>query len=179
MKAVSCISLVFNLLWQVLRFVFSGLRDFYLVFLISCLSHTECSTTQVNKANEVVGANITLKFSFNHGVTNESHFAIYKDKDRDRHGKIAEYISGRLYGSKYVTYPKNGSVFCNLTNLTLNHSGLYTASLFLESSRITESKVQLIVHQENISTGKSDAIAVELNQQTTVAEIDRDSLFVL
>ncbi|XP_074524839.1 uncharacterized protein LOC141789354 [Halichoeres trimaculatus] len=109
----------------------------------------ECSTTNVT---EIAGTNITLKFTFNIGITNESHFAVYMGKDPEKHVKIAEYKNGPIRASKYVTYPKNGSVFCNLTNLMLNHSGYYQASLFWSGRLIESEKVRLIVHQEDTST---------------------------
>ncbi|XP_034557049.1 uncharacterized protein LOC117825349 [Notolabrus celidotus] len=106
-----------------------------------------CSTEQFTGT---VGTNITLQFPFNMNVTDSSHFAVYvgpKDKK-----KIAEYKKKLLPASIFVTYPKNHSVFCNLTNLTSNDSGHYWATLFVASGGPKESKsVHLIVREENRS----------------------------
>ncbi|XP_071342098.1 uncharacterized protein [Trachinotus anak] len=96
-----------------------------------------------------LGSNVTLKFRFNGTVLHpDSHFAIYITGQR----KIAE-LNNKVWSGEGVLdiYPKN-TVLYHITNLRLNHSEIYWASLFV-SGFITESnKVQLIVQEENRSS---------------------------
>ncbi|XP_068590981.1 uncharacterized protein [Cebidichthys violaceus] len=100
-----------------------------------------------------LGTNITFQFTFNVSVT--KYFAVYTTN----HTKIAEYSKGNILENNVDdnvdVHPENTSVICHITNLKLHHSGVYWASLFMDSGLAVESnnKVQLIVREENtIST---------------------------
>ncbi|XP_020512153.2 uncharacterized protein [Labrus bergylta] len=114
----------------------------------------DCSRTNVIG---ILGSNITLQFTFNISITNNSHFAIYRNVPPDSQKKIAEYTNGQSKsGVHFNTYPQNNYVFCHIKNLSLSHGGPYWASFFMDSKGFpTESeKVLLIVLEEsNNSTG--------------------------
>ncbi|XP_037625113.1 uncharacterized protein LOC119488031 isoform X1 [Sebastes umbrosus] len=96
----------------------------------------------------ILGDRITFEFTFNKNVTQK--IAVYTNNT-----KIAEYKEGNIIpreGDFYV-YPKDTSVFVHIINLKLNHSGIYSASFFTDTSVIeSNNKVQLIVREENRSS---------------------------
>ncbi|XP_042339791.1 uncharacterized protein LOC121941135 [Plectropomus leopardus] len=111
----------------------------------------------------ILGTNITLQFKFNVTVNKNSYFAFYT-----RNLKIAEY-NGRSNSKRgdMNFYPNKTSVFCQITNLTRNHSGIYWATL-LDSRPAQESnKVELIVREEN----RNSTVSPTLNDIT----INKDS----
>ncbi|KAM9761614.1 uncharacterized protein ACNS7B_003992 [Menidia menidia] len=90
----------------------------------------------------ISGKNISLQFTFNVSVTNESKFAVYITGEK----KITEYPTFR---SCFDIYPQNSSVFYHISNLTLNNSELYWASLFDKSKPAEMSnKVYLTVQED-------------------------------
>ncbi|XP_045905458.1 uncharacterized protein LOC123971007 [Micropterus dolomieu] len=109
--------------------------------------------------------NITLQFPFNVSISNNSHFAVYIDSK-----KIAEYRQGDRTGV-FDVYSKNTTVFYHITNLNLNDSGYYWASLFKEGYAEESDKVQLIVREEN----RSSTVPPELNNNTTPENSERPS----
>ncbi|XP_060889833.1 uncharacterized protein LOC132966464 [Labrus mixtus] len=120
------------------------------VFLIVAahMVFIDCSRAQVKG---ILGSNITLQFTFNISITNDSHFAIYRNVLPDSQEKIAEYSHGQPKpGVHFNTYPRNGHVFYHIKNLSLSHGGPYWASFFMDSEGFpTESeKVLLIVLEE-------------------------------
>ncbi|XP_039985146.1 uncharacterized protein LOC120791068 [Xiphias gladius] len=94
----------------------------------------------------ILGSNITLQFRFNNTtIHDDSHFAVYTTGQK----KIDEYSKHKCFSGKGHLYPKNTSVLYHITNLKLNQSGTYWASLFMGSGLPKESdKVQLIVQKE-------------------------------
>ncbi|KAK9519473.1 hypothetical protein VZT92_022201 [Zoarces viviparus] len=97
-----------------------------------------------------LGTNITFQFTFNVSAM-EHIIAVYTTNQT----KIAEYFKGNILKNNVDVHPENNSAICHITNLKLHHSGIYWASLFLETGLAVESnnKVQLIVQEENtIST---------------------------
>ncbi|CAJ1060831.1 uncharacterized protein LOC117825349 [Xyrichtys novacula] len=121
-----------------------------LLIIVAHMVFIVCSTVQVTG---ILGANIMLQFTFKVSVTNDSHFAVYVGEGPKNEEKIAEYFKGRPNGITCFPFPKSYSAFCHFTNLTLNHSGYYWASLFSPSEGVpTESeKVHLKVREENKS----------------------------
>lgn len=122
--------------------------------LLFCL-HTVSSRADVTGN---VGTDITLNFTFrpNVSLTKNSHFAIYRNiTAANGEKKIAEYTKGKE-GDVFDVYPKNTSVSWRITNLKLNDSGSYWASLFKEPGPAIRSiKVQLTVREVNRrSTGR-------------------------
>ncbi|XP_029356545.1 uncharacterized protein LOC115042451 [Echeneis naucrates] len=112
----------------------------------------------------LLGSNVTLWFRFNNTVLqHDSHFAVYVSGQR----KIAECSIKVCPGGIFSIYPENTSVVYHITNLQLNHSEIYWASLF-DSGLLTESnKVHLVVQEENRSStvppSPTDTTTVELN----------------
>ncbi|XP_039454571.1 uncharacterized protein LOC120433087 [Oreochromis aureus] len=92
----------------------------------------------------IFGSNITLKFTFNVSITENSQIGIYTTGEK----KIDDFKSGK---SSFDIYPKNNSVFYHITNLTLNHTNTYWASLF-GGIPIKSNEVKLIVEERNISS---------------------------
>ncbi|XP_074490748.1 uncharacterized protein LOC141767394 isoform X2 [Sebastes fasciatus] len=69
--------------------------------------------------------------------------------------KIAQYTQGKspLREGDFYVYLNNTSVVVDIINLKLSHSGIYSASLFTDTSVIeSNNKVQLIVREDNRST---------------------------
>ena len=98
-----------------------------------------------------LGGNITLEFPFNFSVS-VTGFAIYKKKNSTDEGqKIAGYLKGKIEGNLTV-YPKNMSVYFEMTNLSLSQKGTYWASLFVDG--IIEKSRRIELDVENRSTGK-------------------------
>lgn len=116
--------------------------------LLFCL-HTGPSRAEVTG---LLSNNITLQFPFNVSISNNSHFAVYIDSK-----KIAEYRQGDRTGV-FDVYSKNTTVFYHITNLNLNDSGYYWASLFKEGYAEESDKVQLIVREENRSSTGEDRL---------------------
>ncbi|XP_078024987.1 uncharacterized protein LOC117253590 isoform X1 [Epinephelus lanceolatus] len=120
----------------------------------------------------LMGNNITLQFKFNVTVTKDNHLACYKEPQT----KVAEYSKQRSIpeDGDIIIYPKNTSVFCHITNLKLNHSGIYWASL-LDSGLARESlRVQLIVQEkEHIS----NTVSPKPNDITTNKDRGSPSFF--
>lgn len=92
----------------------------------------------------IFGSNITLQFTFNISITENSQIGIYTTGEK----KIDDFKSGK---SSFDIYPQNNSVFYHITNLTLNHTNTYWASLF-GVIPIKSNEVKLIVEERNISS---------------------------
>ena len=117
-----------------------------LTHLLFCL-HT-------GHSHEITGIlcnNITLKFILNDTITKSSHFAVYRSGL-----KIAECSSNCTAPDGCNVHRGKVSVFFNISNLKLNHSGTYYATLFLDTKLPKESnRVELRVQEDNSScTGK-------------------------
>ncbi|KAA8589458.1 hypothetical protein FQN60_012823 [Etheostoma spectabile] len=123
-------------------------------------AHMVFNGTSQAEVTRILGTNITLEFKFNISVS--KHSAVYKN-----HTKIAEYSEAKIFSNEgnFNIYHKNMSVFFCISNLTLNHSGIYWASLFMDSGPAKESnnQEQLIVREEN----KSSTIPSKQNDITT------------
>ncbi|XP_054459339.1 uncharacterized protein LOC129095019 [Anoplopoma fimbria] len=93
-----------------------------------------------------LGSTITFEFTFNISVTKD--VAVYTNQT-----KIAQFFNGKSSSDEgdFDVQLKNTSVIFRITNLKLNHSGIYSASLFKDSRPAIESnnKVQLIVREGN------------------------------
>ncbi|KAI3368217.1 hypothetical protein L3Q82_007943 [Scortum barcoo] len=87
----------------------------------------------------------------------------YRNVDENRCFKLSQLKANTLVlaftwqadkgGDIFYVYPKTNSVFYHITNLTLNHSGSYWATVFMASGLAKESnKVELIVQEKNTST---------------------------
>ncbi|XP_044056518.1 uncharacterized protein LOC122878163 isoform X2 [Siniperca chuatsi] len=111
----------------------------------------------------ILSSNITLQFTFNVSITKNSHFAVYTTGQR----KIAEYPQGKG-GGVFNFHPKNTTVFYHITNLKLNDSGRYWASVFMDSGFLEESnKVELIVREENRSSTVPPMLNITTTPKTT------------
>lgn len=120
--------------------------------LFFCL-HTEPSHAHVIGT---LGRNITLRFIFNSSIKNNSHIGIYTTGEK----KIAD----NLYEEKsFDLHPQNSSVCYHITNLILNHSNTYWASLFDKGGPKKSNEVQLIIKEKNSSTGKDRCYDYKLN----------------
>ncbi|MED6263167.1 hypothetical protein CHARACLAT_001682 [Characodon lateralis] len=95
----------------------------------------------------VVGQNISLQFTFNSSISNDSRIGVYKCTNEEQ--KISEYPN---YKNVFEIYPKNSSIRFHLTNLSLNHTEVYWATLFKTSTNELSKRVQLTVQVENRST---------------------------
>ncbi|KAM7409611.1 hypothetical protein PAMA_001209 [Pampus argenteus] len=125
------------------------IKPFMLVLIIT--AHTVFNVHSQVEVTGILGTNITLQFIFNVTVTKNSHVAVYVTGQR----KIAQYTPGKngSGGGVFDVFPGNVSVFFRISNLKLNHSDNYSASLFMDSGVPKESnKVQLIVQEQNQST---------------------------
>lgn len=117
----------------------------HMVFNGFC-SHTGLSQERVGS----LGDNITLEFPFNVSVS-VTGFAIYKKKNSTDEGqKIAGYSKGKIEGN-FTVYPKNMSVYFEMTNLSLSQIGIYWASLFVDGIIKKSRRIELDV-QVNRST---------------------------
>ncbi|XP_030583061.1 uncharacterized protein LOC115778847 [Archocentrus centrarchus] len=93
-----------------------------------------------------LGSNITLQFIFNISFTKTNYIAIYTLGEK----KIDDYAKWKR---SFDIYPQNSSVFYHITNLTINHSNTYWASVFLGfGSPEKSNEVQLIVEERNTSS---------------------------
>ncbi|XP_028444147.1 uncharacterized protein LOC114562094 [Perca flavescens] len=124
-------------------------------------AHMVFNGTSRAEVTGILGNSISLEFKFNINVT--GHLAFYTNHT----GKIAEYLQGKISSSEgdFYVNPKNMSVFFHITNLKLNHSGIYWASMFMDSGPVIESnnREQLIVREEN----RSSTVPPKLNDTTT------------
>lgn len=91
----------------------------------------------------IFGSNITLQFTFNVSIKN-SDIGIYTTGEK----KIDDLKNRK---SSFDIYPQNNSVFYHITNLTLNHTNTYWASLLGGIPR-KSNEVKLIVEERNISS---------------------------
>ncbi|XP_039457472.1 uncharacterized protein LOC116320210 isoform X2 [Oreochromis aureus] len=89
----------------------------------------------------ILGSNITLQFTFNVSITENSQIGIYTTDEK----KIDDFKSGK---SSFDIYPQKNSVFYHITNLTLSHSNTYWASL-LGVIPIKSNEVQLFIEEKN------------------------------
>ncbi|XP_034738354.1 uncharacterized protein LOC117950997 [Etheostoma cragini] len=123
-------------------------------------AHMVFNDTSQAEVTRILGTNITLEFKFNTSVTKV--ISVYKN-----HNKIAGYSGGKISSNEgnFDIYLKNTSVFFCIANLTLNHSGIYSASLFmdLEPAKESNNQEQLIVREEN----KSSTVLSKQNDITT------------
>lgn len=105
----------------------------------------------------ILGNNITLQFIFNVSVTKDSHVAVYRSDIKIVECKDGTCCSGN---GEFEVDLKNKSLFCHISNLRLNHSQNYTASLFMSPGQPPKesNKVQLIVREENTSTTVSPVL---------------------
>ncbi|XP_031715259.1 uncharacterized protein LOC116390105 [Anarrhichthys ocellatus] len=120
-----------------------------LVLVLIITAHMVFNDTIPAEVTKNLGTNITFQFIFN--VSAIKHFAVYKTN----YTKIAEYSKGNNFKNNVNVHTEKNSVIYHITNLKLHHSGIYWASLFLDTGLAVESnnKVQLIVLEENtIST---------------------------
>ncbi|MEQ2219157.1 hypothetical protein XENOCAPTIV_013375, partial [Xenoophorus captivus] len=95
----------------------------------------------------VVGQNISIQFTFNSSISSDSRIGVYKCTDKQQ--KISEYPN---YKNVFEIYPENSSIRFHLTNLSLNHTEIYWATLFKTSTNEFSERVQLTVQVENRST---------------------------
>lgn len=122
----------------------SPLISVYNANLLFCL-HTDPSHAQVIG---IFGSNITLQFTFNVSINDNSQIGIYITGEK----KIDDFKSGK---GSFVIYPQNNSVFYHITNLTQNHTNTYWASLFGGNLR-KSNEVKLTVEERNISCTSKD-----------------------
>ncbi|KAK5606062.1 hypothetical protein CRENBAI_000925 [Crenichthys baileyi] len=109
-------------------------------------THSYTSPTHAD-VRGVVGQNISLQFTFNSSIRNDSRIAVYKCTDKEQ--KISEYPN---YKNVFEIYPENSSIRFHLINLSLNHTEIYWATLFKNLKSKNSEKVQLTVQEENRST---------------------------
>lgn len=125
------------------------LNHTHLLFCVHAVSSQEEFT-------RIPGTNIDLQFKFNVSITKNNQIIIVnKYIDPNGQQKIDEYNPEKVKTKHHFSFdPDNYTVFWHLTNLTLNQSGVYWATVITEGT--TESdKVKLIVREENTSsTGK-------------------------
>ncbi|XP_051233400.1 uncharacterized protein LOC127350626 [Dicentrarchus labrax] len=116
-------------------------------------AHMVFNVSSQTKFTGNLGSDIILKFKFmsNVSLKKTSLLGVYIGRSPTEEQKIFQYTQG-IEGDYFFVDPQNKSVSWQITNLTLNHSGSYWASLF-DSEPPTESdKVQLVVQVENRST---------------------------
>ncbi|KAL3977522.1 interferon regulatory factor 2-binding protein [Sarotherodon galilaeus] len=89
----------------------------------------------------ILGSNITLQFTFNVSITENSQIGIYTTGFK----KIDDLKSRKSF---FDIYPRNNSVFYHITNLTLSHSNTYCAILF-GAIPIKSNEVQLFIEEKN------------------------------
>ncbi|XP_012737867.2 uncharacterized protein LOC105939996 [Fundulus heteroclitus] len=95
----------------------------------------------------IVDQNISLNFTFNTTIRNNSSIAVYKCISKQQ--KISEYPHCK---SEIEVYPEFSSVIFHLTNLSLNNTETYWATLFRNGKTETSNKVELIVQEDNRRT---------------------------
>ncbi|XP_061154064.1 uncharacterized protein LOC133167337 [Syngnathus typhle] len=119
-------------------------------FVLTIATHliiNGCSRAQVTG---LLGHDVTLRFTFNTNITNSSHFAVYLVGQ-----KKAEYCPWKGCAKKhgFDIYSENSFVFFQIINLTEEHNGTYSATLFPQSGPPEESnKVHLIVQEKSNKT---------------------------
>lgn len=135
-------------LW-LLSFGFSPLKHTHFLFCVHAVSAHEVVT-------RILGTSIRLKFKFNVSITENSQLInVYKGKVPNGQQKVDEYNPEKVETKHHFKFgPDNYSIIWLLTNLTLNMSGCYWATVITDGT--TESnKVKLIVGENNSSsTGK-------------------------
>ncbi|XP_035764127.1 uncharacterized protein LOC118454263 [Neolamprologus brichardi] len=112
-----------------------------LVFIIT--AHMVFNDPSHAQVIGIFGSNITLQFTFNVSINENSQIGIYITGEK----KIDDFKSGK---GSFVIYPQNNSVFYHITNLTQNHTNTYWASLFVDNLR-KSNEVKLTVEERNIS----------------------------
>lgn len=119
----------------------------------------------------LMGNNITLQFKFNVTVT-EKHLACYKEPQT----KVAEYSKQRHFpeDGDIIIYPNKTSVFCHITNLKLNHSGIYWASLLDSGLALESLRVQLTVEEKE---HRNSTVSPKPNDITTNKDRGSPSFF--
>ncbi|KAM3619226.1 uncharacterized protein V6R79_004806 [Siganus canaliculatus] len=147
-----------------------------LMLVVISAAHMALNGPSRAEVTGIAGASIRLQFTFNASLSNDSNFAVYLTDN-----KIAEYNRGQTKGNFVVSH-ENTSVFLHITNLKVNDSGLYHASLFDLSPLPESEKVQLIV-QEEVKENRSTTVPPEeVNTHTKARDIDGSSsilVFVL
>ncbi|CAN9500943.1 unnamed protein product [Ophioblennius macclurei] len=95
----------------------------------------------------LLGGSVTLRFTFNVSITNDSQFGLYVTETKT---KISDNKNCRRC---FDIYPENSSVLYHIANLTSNDSEVYHASL-LSAFKVVQSnnKVQLILREETRNT---------------------------
>ncbi|XP_039889180.1 uncharacterized protein LOC120734412 isoform X2 [Simochromis diagramma] len=112
-----------------------------LVFIIT--AHMVFNDPSHAQVIGIFGSNITLQFTFNVSINENSQIGIYITGEK----KIDDFKSGK---GSFVICPQNNSVFYHIINLTLNHTNTYWASLFGGNLR-KSNEVKLTVEERNIS----------------------------
>lgn len=140
------------------------LNHTHLLFCVHAVSSQEEFT-------RIPGTNIDLQFKFNVSITKNNQIIIVnKYIDPNGQQKIDEYNPEKVKTKHHFSFdPDNYTVFWHLTNLTLNQSGVYWATVITEGT--TESdKVKLIVREENTSsTGKVKLYSLWLHSVSCAA----------
>ncbi|KAM8744628.1 uncharacterized protein AB9X84_016136 [Acanthopagrus schlegelii] len=120
----------------------------------------------------ILGTSIWLQFKFNVSITENSQLInVYEGKVPNGQQKVDEYNTEKVETKHRFEFgPDNYSIIWFLTNLTLNMSGCYWATVITDGT--TESnKVKLIVREDNssstVSPMPSDSPATTGNSSNT------------
>ncbi|XP_077464300.1 uncharacterized protein LOC144079419 [Stigmatopora argus] len=127
----------------------------FFCFVLIVATHRVITGQSRARVTGTLGKKVTLQFTFNTSVSNDSHFAMYQN-----YNKKAEYCPLRGCSNElgFDIYSENAFVFGQITNLTQGHSGIYSATLFLEDGRTqTSGTVDLILREEKSNDTVSSA----------------------
>ncbi|KAM9384255.1 uncharacterized protein KZ484_006121 isoform 1-T1 [Pholidichthys leucotaenia] len=138
-----------------------------LSLVLIIVAHMVVNGSSHSEVIGIVGSNITLIFRFNVSITKKDHFAVY----RDRENKIFESLKGRT-SQLIKVCSENSSIAYHMSNLDLNDSSIYWATLF---NRITKhsDKVTLTIKEQNRTTTASP----KMTNATTSEESGSHNVF--
>ncbi|XP_076008953.1 uncharacterized protein LOC143002638 isoform X2 [Genypterus blacodes] len=144
----------------------------YLGFVLMAVAHMVLKGQSRAEVTGFLGENITLEFTFEKvTLNNDSYFALYTNNTQ----KISECRQEKSCSQRHpcavdAKHTKASVQYC-ITNLSLNHSKFYWASVSTNSGPMTESnKVRLIVREEERTAPPAPTV-------TTAAEVSESPSF--